>query len=530
MFARIGYGIVCWLAWIVPQMLNAAERPPNVVILIADDMGYSDLGCYGSEIATPHLDGLAQHGLRFTQFYNTARCWPTRSALLSGYYAQQIHRDKLPTVPGGGQGKRPAWAKLLPERLRTVGYRSYQSGKWHVDGKVLSGGFDHSYELADHNRFFRPANHTEDDKPLPKVEAGPDSYVTTMIADHAIKCLKDHALQHADKPFFSYIAFTSPHFPLQAPQSDIARYRDTYQVGWDQIRQQRWGQMQKLLNLPCELSALEPNIGPPYSFPNDLKILGEGEVNREGPWNGLTEAQKQFQSIKMAIHAAMIDRMDQEIGRILHQLQDMKAFDDTLIFFLSDNGASAEIMVRGDGHDHSLPPGSDKTFLCLGPGWSRTANTPFRRHKTWVHEGGISTPLIVHWPAKQLEKGALRQQPGHVIDLVPTILDVASCPIHQPATANGPALPGKSLLPAITQNKPIEREAIWWLHEDNRALRMGDWKLVAAKGEAWELYDLSHDRSESHDLAKKEPARVVELEAKWNALTDAFTRDAKDTR
>jgi arylsulfatase A-like enzyme len=506
--------------------LAAAERRPNVMVILVDDMGYSDLGCYGGEIATPNLDGLAARGLRFTQFYNTARCWPSRSALLSGYYAQEIRRDTVPGVKSGAQGTRPEWAKLLPERLRAAGYASYHSGKWHVDGLPLKNGFDRSYSLNDHDRHFAPRQHTLDDQPLPAVAADAGYYSTTATADHALRCLREHAAQRPTQPFFSFVAFIAPHFPLQAPAADIARYKNVYDKGWDALRVARH-ERQKAFGFPVQaLSPLEPEVGPPYAFPNAIKALGPNELNRPLPWAGLTPEQRAFQAAKMSVHAAMVDRVDQEVGRLLAQLKAMSALDDTLILFLSDNGASAEMMVRGDGHDATLPAGADHTFLSLGPGWSSLSNTPFRRHKTWVHEGGISTPLIAHWPKGIAEQGVLRQAPGHLVDIVPTVLELAGAPALG-AVAGEPAAPGQSLLPILKAATPVAPRTLWWLHEGNAALRVGDYKLVKAKGEAWALYDLSKDRAEQVDLAAKEPAKLAELAKLWEERKDRYFTEAK---
>jgi len=523
---------------------NAAERPPNVVVFLADDMGYSDLRCYGGDINTPNLDALAKNGLRFTQFYNTARCWPTRGALLTGYYAQQIRRDTVPGVRSGGGGTRPAFARLLPEMLKPLGYRSYHSGKWHVDGKALDGGFDHSYLIQDAGRFFSPQVHLEDDQRLPPADKSSGYYSTTAIADHAIKYLKEHAEKHADKPFFAYVAFLSPHFPLQAPQEDIARYRGKYDRGWEAIRGERWQRQQKMSLVTGHLSHVEREVGPPYFFPDAYKALGPGEVNKPLPWSELTAEQKAFQATKMSIHAAMVDRMDQEIGRVVQQIRTMNALDNTLIMFLSDNGASAEIMVRDDGHDQSLPPGSAGTHLCLGPGWSTVANTPFRMHKTWVHEGGICTPLVVHWPSGIQARGELRRNPGHVIDVVPTVLEIAGG--KRPESFNGqavPAPPGRSLAPAFTKDNSVAHDYLWWAHEGSRAIRVGDWKLVAAspsmrgrgggnaqeeqKPGPWELFNLAEDRAETNNLADKMPEKARELADLWSQKEAEFFKLAK---
>lgn len=509
---------------------SAAARPPNIVLILADDLGYSDLGCYGSEIATPNLDGLARQGVRFTQFYNTARCWPSRAGILTGYYAQQVRRDIVPGVKSGASGTRPAWAPLLPERLRPLGYRTYHSGKWHLDGTPLASGFDHSYSLNDHDRHFAPKHHTEDDRPLPPVTPGSGYYSSAAIADHAIKCLKDHQAHYSAQPFFSYVAFTAPHFPVQAPPEDVARYRKRYVRGWDMMRNARWKRMQKLGIGGSALSAVERTVGPPYAFPEAIKQLGPDEVNRPIPWKDLSPSQRAFQASKMAVHAAMVDRMDREIGRILAQLRAMHAYDDTLILFLSDNGASAEMMVRGDGHDPLAEPGSAGTFLSIGPGWSTMANTPYRRHKTWVHEGGISTPLIMSWPRGIAAHGELRHTPGHIIDLVPTLLELAGGrPPREWKGAPVPPAPGKSLVPALAADATIPRDNLWWLHEENRAFRVGDWKIVAAGEDSpWELYDLSTDRSETRNQAAEMPDRVREMAALWSRLRDEYFTLARE--
>ena len=499
---------------------------------MADDLGYSDLGCYGGEIATPNLDALAARGLRFTQFYNTGRCWPTRASLLTGYYAHGVRRDTLEGIPSGGgnRGKRPTWAPLICRPLSDAGYRTYHTGKWHIDGMPIDSGFDRSYYLLDQHRFFNPTKHFKDDEPLPPVEKESGFYATIALADHVIECLAEHAAKHSDQPFFHYLAFAAPHFPLQALPEDIDRYRDRYTVGWDKIREQRWQRIKQLGIVTGELSAAMPDVGPPYHFPDAMKQLGPGEINRPVPWENLSGEQKMFQSTKMAIHAAMIDCMDRQIGRVLDQIRSMNADENTMVIFLSDNGASAEIMVRGDGHDPDAPMGSWKSHLCLGPGWSTASNTPFRYHKTWVHEGGIATPLIVHWPAGLDDGGSLRHTPGHVIDVWPTIMDAIGV-----TGQHSPPRPGRSLLSvAATGNEHSGARSLWWLHERNRALRWGDWKVSsAATGDKragtresgpWELYRMDVDRGETYDLADQYPEKLAELTEEWQRLLERQTQ------
>jgi arylsulfatase len=494
---------------------------PNILVILADDLGYSDIGCYGGEISTPNLDGLAAGGLRFTQFYNTARCWPTRSSLLSGYYAPQIRMDPP-------KGLLPAWTRLLPHELRPAGYRSYHSGKWHVMGAplpVADGGFDRSYDMTDQNRHFSPQSLREDDQPLPPVKPGSGYYSTTAIADHAVRCLKEHARLHAAAPFFSYLAFISPHFPLHALKEDIALYRDKYLEGWDVIRDRRWKRLKEAGIVNCALSARDPNFHPRYFKKEFLDQLGPGEVETSPAWTALNPEQQRFQATKMAIHAAMVHRMDIEIGRVLDQIRAMAALENTLIVFLSDNGADSTILVRGDGHDPAAEPGSAASYLCLGPGWASASNSPFRRHKIWVHEGGISTPMIVHWPQGIRARGELRRTPAHLVDFVPTFLELAGA---TPAPSTGPARPGRSLVHALARDVEIPHDFIYFHHEGNRALRVGDWKLVSYREnrDAWELYDLSTDRAEMNDLSSRHPERVKEMETRWKGLTEQYARDA----
>ena len=515
--------------------LPAATRP-NVLVILADDLGYSDLGCYGGEIDTPHLDALAAGGLRFTQGYNTARCWPSRAALLTGFYPQAVGRDalpaagSLPALAGGGGGRRPPWAKLLPELLTSAGYRSYHSGKWHIDGAALEQGFCRSLAVngTGENNFFDPTGVDDPTGPLQNVD---DFYLTRAIGDHAIASLEEHARNHKGNPFFQYLAFTAPHFPIQAPADLIAKYRQRYRAGWDAVRQARYQRLRESGMITGTLSAREEEIGPRYQpSPETLALLGPGEVNRPLPWQSLTPQQQAFQTEKMAIYAAMVEALDREVGRVIEQIRAMGAWDNTLILFASDNGSSSEIMVRGGGHDPTAAPGSAQSFLCLGPGWSTAANTPFRRHKVWAHEGGIATPWIVHWPAGIQARGELRQQPVHLVDVTPTVLELAGVvPPRELAGRAVPPMQGRSF--AALLNDPAAappQETLWWCHEGHRAVREGDWKLVSDPGKPWELYNLASDRSETVDLAKQESARVADLEAQWLKTAAACRELAAD--
>ncbi len=506
---------------------GAKKEAPNILLILVDDLGYSDVGSYGGEIQTPNIDQLASGGLRFTQAYNSARCWSSRASLLSGYYAQSIRRDTLLGEEHIPYGDRPIWAKLIPQYLEPLGYRSYHSGKWHMDGEPLADGFDRSYSNMNELGFFIGINQELDGKPLPPVENDGEFYETIVTADYAIEFLKDHAANYPDKPFFSYVAFNAPHFPLHALPSDIKFYENRYHVGWDAIRSERFARLRNVGIFSGDLPPLEPEIVPSWNLAEkELKEkVSLGEVGRAVPWETLTGSEQSFQASKMAVHAAMIHRVDMEMGRILEQLRTMEAFENTIIVFLSDNGASAEQIVRGRGHDQAAPVGSSKTYLGLGPGWSSAANTPFRKHKSWNHEGGIATPLIVHWQAGIEERGELRTSPVHVIDILPTILDIVD--VQPPAAVAGrqmPPLPGLSLVPEFADDGAVKHEYLWWSHDGNRAIRMGNWKLVADRKSSWELYDLNSDPSEIENVAARYPDKVRELDKTWR--TNAGTLKA----
>ena len=499
------------------------KKQPNILLVLMDDMGFSDAGCYGGEIETPVIDRLAANGLRFSQFYNAARCWPTRSAILTGYYAPQVSMD--PPV----REYRPPWQREIPHYLRSAGYRNYHSGKWHLfntrDPQTQSA-FDSSwgYHIEQSKHFFRG-------------DDGRSVFSSTAITDHALACLDAHEAEHAGKPFFHYLCYTAPHFPVQAEPQDIAKYMDVYLEGWDVLRERRWRRQRAAGIVQCGLSSREPHVPAPYYHRHKEACdacFGPDEIAYALPWDSLTPSQQRFQATKMAIHAAMIDRTDRELGRVLDKLAAMHALEDTLVLFLSDNGASAEMMVRGDGHDPAAPPGSESTHLCLGPGWSTCANTPFRRHKIWVHEGGCATPLVACWPNGISARGELRHDVGHCIDFLPTLMDLAGVkPVDIPLPEGAPPLPGKSLVPAFAQDGSVQREHLYFHHEGNRALRVGDWKLVNESGvnqgmpdDPWALYDLSKDRCEMVNLANEMPQKCQELQTLWHQCEERYRASA----
>jgi arylsulfatase A-like enzyme len=525
---------------------HAADLPkgPNIVLILSDDMGFSDLGCFGGEIHTPNLDRLAANGLRFTQFYNTARCCPTRASLLTGAYPHQAGVGHMMEDKGldGYRGDLSSRCATIPEALRPAGYRSYAVGKWHVtrhmkpDGPrhnwPLQRGFDRYYgTLTGSGSYYDPGTLTRDNtaiSPFADTEYRPkDFYYTDAITDNATRFLAEHGRDPADQPFFLYVAYTAAHWPMQARERDIARYRGRYDAGYEPIRKARFERAKKLgvIAANCELAP----------------TAGEWDKVKNKAWEARC----------MEVYAAMVEVMDEGVGRIVAELERQKRLDDTLILFLQDNGGCAEAIgrspnvarpdqpafppipadavrseVRPRQTREGMPmltgkgvmPGPADTFIAYGEGWANVSNTPFREYKHWVHEGGISTPLLAHWPARIKAKGELRHQPGHLIDLMATCLDVAGAkPLTERDGEKLLAPEGKSLVPAF-DGKPIERDALFWEHEGNRAVRAGKWKLVA-KGPAagWELYDLEADRAELHDLAARHPEQARELAAKWEA-------------
>ncbi len=533
-----------------------AQSPdrPNIIYIMSDDMGYSDIGCYGSEIETPNLNALAEHGLRYTQFYNTARCCPTRASLLTGLYPHQAGIGHMMNDRGydGYRGDLNRNCVTLAEALKPAGYRTYLSGKWHVTKMIRpeneadkhnwprQRGFDRFYgTIHGAGSFFDPNTLTRDNQyisPSADPEYGPEDqtngtfYYTDAIADHAVRFINEHHFETGDRPFFMYVSFTAAHWPMHALEKDIEKYKGKYDAGYDAIRAVRYQKM-------IDLGVIDPKATTNFPVPEAAKETEFWEWDKRN----------------MEVYAAMIDNMDQGIGRIVEALRDTGEFENTLICFFQDNGGCAEGYGRGgNGKERSetaplaqlpddyLQPdmqpkqtrdgfpvrtgkgvmaGPADTYIGYGRAWATVSNTPFREYKHWTHEGGISTPLIVHWPAKVTRHGELEHTPGHLVDLMATAVDVSGA--EYPAVFHGghkiKPMEGKSLVPTF-EGKPIQREAIYWEHEGNRAIRVNDYKLVAkgAKGK-WELYNIANDRSEQHNLAGEQRERVEELAAMWQA-------------
>jgi arylsulfatase len=482
--------------------LAAAAERPNLIVILVDDMGFSDIGCYGSEIPTPHLDALAAGGLRFTQFYNTARCCPTRASLLTGLYAHQTGVGGMTDDEGvaGYRGRLNGQCRTIAELLTPAGYFTAMSGKWHVGQEhgvtPKSRGFTRSLNAVAGGFYFAGGKRTNlfldgerlavDDARLPQ-----DWYSTDLWTTFGLRFI-DEAIA-AKKPFYLHLCYNAPHFPLQARAEDIARFRGMYRAGWDALRAKRHA---KQLGLGIVDAAWTPATRP----------------EEIAAWESLSAAEQDRFDHLMATYAATVSSMDRAVGDLVAGLRQRGVLDDTVILFLSDNGGNAEGGIKGKTAGD--PTRADSDWFC-GESWAFLENTPFRRYKHFTHEGGIATPLIVHWPAGIQAKGEVRKQPGHVIDIVPTCLELA-----QATTAAPIPLAGRSLVPAFT-DQPIARNALFWEHEGNAAVRVGDMKLVrAGRGGKWQLYDLARDRTEQHDLADTRPEEVKALAETWRAWAE----------
>ena len=475
--------------------LSLAKPRPNIILIMADDLGFADLGCYGSEINTPNLDALAREGLRFTQFYTTAKCHSSRVSLLTGLYCDQA---------GGAKLNRGA---TIAEVLKPAGYHTMMVGKWHLSKTPHDFGFERYWgHLSGATNFF-----TGDDTfrldgekwPVPDTLNGKPFYTTTANIDFATDFIDEHTVGIADEkkpiaPFFLYCAFNAPHYPLQAPKAEVQKYQGKYAEGWDVLRKRRHQKQIKTGLLPAKWK-LSPRAA---HIP---------------AWDSLSAEQKQWEEDRMEVYAAMVDIVDQNIGRLIKHLKDKGLYDNTLIMFCSDNGACPFDRTRGK----DLKPWDPKSYWCYDVGWASVGNTPFRLYKQNQHEGGISSPLIVHGPDSLLKTkpGSITRQPAHLIDIMATCLDVgkASYPKEIGSRQIDP-LEGKSLLPIFKDLKRKPHDPLYFHYIRDRALRSGDWKIASAKLGRWELYNLAEDRTELNDLAAKRPDRVKAMAAQWQEI------------
>jgi arylsulfatase A-like enzyme len=534
--------------------ISVASEKPNIVLIMADDMGYSDIGCYGSEIQTPVLDALAGNGLRFTQFYNTSRCCPTRAALLTGLYAHQAGIGLMTGDRGydAYRGDLNRRCVTIAEALHPSGYRSYMSGKWHVTRHTgpradnsnwpLQRGFDRFYgTITGAGSFFDPATLCRGNTyitPINDPEYQPESfYYTDAISDNAVSYVADHFQDHSHEPFFLYVAYTSAHWPMHAPANEIAKYEGVYDRGYGPVREARYRRAirQRVISDKWPMSA--------------------GAVD----WEKFPH--KEWDIRCMEVYAAMVDRMDQGIGRIVDTVKEANALDNTIIVYLQDNGGCSEGYGRNDNEEKrsrfdfkpfgpddlqtkiwppmqtrdghwvrtgpETMPGAEDTFVAYGTGWANASNTPFRGYKHDGYEGGISTPLIVHWPTGIPEEqwGEIVDVPSHLIDLMPTFLHAAGTDYPDEYLDNSiQPMEGVNLTPALAGKSIMRKNAIGFEHHGNLALRDGRWKIVSAyrKGQPtrWELYDMRQDRTELNDLASSKPETLNELISKWQSWAD----------
>ncbi len=480
---------------------RGSETPkrPNVVLIMADDVGFSDIGSYGSEIATPHLDRLANGGLRFTQFYNMAKCETTRASLMTGLFAEKRHADNALSIPG---------------LLREAGYHTAVVGKEHFSRWVpehvfARHSFDRSLVYWAINPYFVPPDgewshpFELDGKEIGIEEmpvSRPPFYKTDVLTDYALGFLDEAA--ESGKPFLLYLPYHVAHYPLQARQEDIARYRGRYLKGWDRVRAERFERMRRLGVIPPGT-----RLSPPEDNVNRFRGPYRGEIYHYRPWDGLSDDEKDALDLEMAVFAAMVHRLDENVGRVLGKLDELGVREETLVLFLSDNGSCPYDSNR----DFSVPPGGPASYRTLSAAWANVGNTPWRFYKQYGHEGGAHTPLIAHWPGV-VEPG-LSHAPGHVVDLLPTLLDLAG--VEYPVTVDGRPTPtpdGRSLVPLLRgETRPEPEILVSGFTERFRMVRIGDRKIVRVNAEPWELYDLATDPTELDDLARERPHELAEM-------------------
>ncbi|MCB1227608.1 MAG: arylsulfatase [Verrucomicrobiales bacterium] len=491
---------------------SAAPRQPNIIVILVDDMGFSDIGCYGGEIPTPHLDALARDGVAFTQFYNTGRCCPTRASLLTGLYSHQTGIGWMTADQGapGYRGHLNDQCVTMAEVLGAAGYFTAMTGKWHVGFEhgvtPWNRGFQRSLNMPAGGLHFSDQggakakagvylNGQEISKQDPRLQ--PPWYGCDLWTRQGVAFLDE--ARATGKPFFLYLAHAAPHFPCMAPEATIAKYRGKYLKGWDQLREERH-QRQIALGLVDPEWPLTPR-------PSEIPA-----------WDSLSADQQRRYDDMMAIYAAMIDEIDQSVGRLVAALKERKVLDDTLILFLSDNGGNAESGIAGK-YEGTHPGGPDSNVF-IGQCWAHLSNTPFRKYKHYNHEGGIATPLIAHWPARIANATPeidWQRNPAHLIDLMPTVADAAQA--EYPTKHAGKAIlpmEGQSLLPLMTEKNIQPERTLYWEHEGNAAIRVGDWKLVRqGRTGAWELHNLQQDRTEQRDLAAQMPEKTAALSTQW---------------
>ena len=469
---------------------------PNIVLMMVDDMGFSDLGCYGGEMDTPNLDQLAKTGLRYTQFYNCAKCETTRATLLTGRYYPEVNNTEL------------ANSSTIAEALKVRGYRTMMTGKWHVKSTPRKRGFERYFgHLSGATNFFTGDDtFLLDDAQFNVPQSG--FYTTDANVDYAMQFLDEWKRDHSKNPFFLYIAFNAPHYPLQAPEEDVKKYRGKYLSGWDELRKQRFAKQKEIGLLP-ESTQLAPR-------PDDVPA-----------WDDIPEADKDHHDMMMSTFAGMIDRVDQNIGRLLEKLDQLDVRENTVIMFLDDNGACPFQRSKKDSIENNLRPWDPKSYWCYDKRWAHACNTPFREYKQNQHEGGITSPLIISWPVKMKEAsvgGRIIRQPSHLVDIKATCVDLAG----EPTTKPGKGKPGKgnslkndrgiSLVPHMLGKTRKDHEWIFFsFYGKNNAIRSGDWKLVNINFKDFELYDLSTDRTELNDLAKSNPDQFRVMKQKWEA-------------
>jgi arylsulfatase A-like enzyme len=488
------------------------KKKPNIVLIMADDMGFSDMGAMGSEIKTPSLDALAEKGILYKQFYNGARCCPTRASLMTGLYPHQAGMGWMTVRDLGTEsyvGELNHNSVTIAEVLKSCGYNTYMSGKWHLvsdkntsqdsdkNAWPLQRGFDRFFgTLVGSGSYYTPTALVTQNT---IIEASENFYYTNAISDTAVSMIKENML--TDSPFFMYVSYTAPHWPLHAYKDDYEPYINKYSVGWDSIRQQR------------------------FKRQKELEIIDEDWIlsqrNAEAPaWDTLSDEKKEEMKLRMAIYAAQIEVMDRGIGRIIAELQKEKELDNTLIFFLQDNGGCAEF-ISGQNQDLAIL-GTDESFESYRLPWANASNTPFRLFKHWTHEGGISTPLIVHWPEGVVNSGRMSDRPGQLMDIMATCIEVTGA--KYPSQFKGHQihnLEGESLLHSIKNESDKRESVMYWEHEANRAVRSGDWKLVLEASTEypfdgkWELYNMVDDRTETNDLAETYPEKVEEMKTMW---------------